>query len=44
MEDDLVSAVIMDIGSSSCKIGTTGEEKPTCVFPNFVGMTKTRDK
>jgi hypothetical protein len=31
---DEVSAIVLDLGSHSCKAGYAGEDQPKCVFPS----------
>lgn len=40
MEEDFMSAMIMDIGSFDSKVGTTGEDIPTSIFPTLLGKAK----
>lgn len=32
--------LVIDNGSGYIKAGLTGEEKPTCIIPSFVGRAK----
>uniref|UniRef100_A0A8R7UQB5 Actin-related protein 4 n=2 Tax=Triticum urartu TaxID=4572 RepID=A0A8R7UQB5_TRIUA len=34
---DEVSAIVIDVGSYSCKAGYAGDDTPKCVFPSVVG-------
>ncbi|OUZ99180.1 Actin-related protein [Macleaya cordata] len=35
---DEVSAIVVDLGSHTCKAGYAGEDAPKAVFPSFVGV------
>ncbi|RUS84740.1 hypothetical protein EGW08_007482, partial [Elysia chlorotica] len=40
MASDNKSAIVMDVGSASCKIGFAGDDDPKCVLPTVVGKPK----
>ncbi|KAL7721023.1 actin [Entamoeba marina] len=39
-----MSAVVLDFGSSSCKVGLAGESKPSYIFSSAVGIPKEKSK
>ena len=38
--DDGVAALVVDIGSGSCKAGFAGDDAPRTVFPSIVGCPR----
>jgi actin len=40
MYQALTKSVVIDNGSSWCKAGLSGDEKPTSIFPSIVGRPK----
>ncbi|XP_024441680.1 actin-related protein 4 isoform X2 [Populus trichocarpa] len=40
---DEVSAIVIDLGSHTCKVGYAGEDAPKAVFPSVVGSTDQMD-
>jgi actin-related protein len=42
MSDDEITALVIDNGSSVCKVGFSGDDMPRAVFPSIVGRTRHR--
>lgn len=40
MADDEVTALVIDNGSETCKVGFAGDDNPRAVFPSIVGHPK----
>lgn len=40
MDDDDITAVVIDTGSGTCKAGFAGDDAPRCVFPTMIGHPK----
>ena len=40
MAEEMINAVIMDLGSGFCKVGLAGEKSPKIHIPNVVGKKK----
>ena len=38
--DEEVTAVCIDVGTATCKVGFAGDEAPRTVFPTILGRSK----
>ena len=44
MCDTDIAALVIDAGSSTCRVGFAGDEAPRAIFPSVVGYHRTMDK